>query len=1327
MGRPLAALVALNVILLTGTSLKAQTTVTTLGGGDPYVSPQYLGYRDGNTLTNALFHTPAGLAIDNTGQYLFVADRGNNAIRYLDLNAGMTWTLTTNFISNPVAVAVDSSLDIYALNRGNGTNGTIVEFDFYGDLLATNATSLTNASGMTLDSADNLYVTVNSNALIMITPGGVVTNIATIPIAGTSLQGIVFKHDGMIAACDSGRNGIYLINPTTGIVSTNAGFNGAGDFPTNGNNTSSGSTAKFNQPMGVTESGEGNLIVTDNGNNRVKVVFSTGFVTNLYGVTSQYWGGSYPGWYDGVPVRPDSTQPNVQSRLPFGIVFAPDGTIYTSEDYYHIIRQVTGSGFALPPPAPSAPPQNLTATATYGQITLSWSASTDATNYYVERSPDSGGPYTVIAATASTSYIDTSIFNGATYYYVVSAVNPGGAGPISTQVSAAAPLPPVPNPQIGYVTFPGPSNTSVFYPEPSFDFNNIVPIVIVGTAGSQTYFTYANTTNAASVPNPTSASASIPSDYQNSLFPSQVVPYTIQEVAPYLTIKAIGENNNGSPNSAVVQATYQFITGNPSINGNNPAQFTISDITANAHLYYTLDGSDPSSTNGTDLGTVASPTNVWTVSFPIQTNTLFKVQAYCDNFQPSAIVSNLFSVSNLVANQISFGFASGEASSAFIASPGQTFYAPVTLSLLPSTPIYSLQFNMTVNNNGAWITNPGPAITPGNYGFQSMLVQPETVSGVSAPVYTQIPPLMFAGDSTTDVPPSQLVTNSAGQVYINLETTNLSENLLGVGWLEMYGHTNLYNTLSQDLVSYSLAHDDIFPNAENPGGVIVGGYSFKIQTNAMAGQQYQIQIGLPSATDDGIGSPGSAVYILASTNGSLAGGAINSIKVVTLGQIKYLVGNVYPFGWFNAGDFGNSNLQNDDVLQVFISAVYNFNVPPPGSDFFDAMDSCGNLGTLDGQTGYYTNNNPNINSTGLNTGQLQALFNGNNTTINQVAFGDGKLDVCDVYVTFRRSLDTNALVWFQRFWTNGVRVAVANSAPVIQAGVLQSSPFVKTIQPAVSGPAISTTNPPLVNFAAADFMASAGQTVQIPITASIFGDYPLMMLMLNLTVNPLDGSPPLTVPVQFTQTASALGTPFTTATSGNGNFSAVWLNNTNAGLTGSATIGTLTVTIPTNATSLSAYAIHFDHASATPNGIASFPKQTLTGLITLSSRTNSYYNDGIPDSWRLRYFGTIYNYLSVSNADADGDGYNNWQEYVAGTDPTDPNSYLYVAASQVPQGQPGSIQWPSVADKQYVIQRSTALFPANWTAISTNTGTGTTMQFNDTTTGNPYYYRVQVY
>jgi hypothetical protein len=40
------------------------------------------------------------------------------------------------------------------------------------------------------------------------------------------------------------------------------------------------------------------------------------------------------------------------------------------------------------------------------------------------------------------------------------------------------------------------------------------------------------------------------------------------------------------------------------------------------------------------------------------------------------------------------------------------------------------------------------------------------------------------------------------------------------------------------------------------------------------------------------------------------------------------------------------------------------------------------------------------------------LFDGNDTNINQMAFGDGVLDVCDVYVTFRRSLDPS-LTWFR--------------------------------------------------------------------------------------------------------------------------------------------------------------------------------------------------------------------------------------------------------------------------------------------------------------------------
>ena len=350
---------------------------------------------------------------------------------------------------------------------------------------------------------------------------------------------------------------------------------------------------------------------------------------------------------------------------------------------------------------------------------------------------------------------------------------------------------------------------------------------------------------------------------------------------------------------------------------------------------------------------------------------------------------------------------------------------------------------------------------------------------------------------------------------------------------------------------------------------------------------------------------------------------------------------------------------------------------------------------------------------------MNPLFDGNDSSINQIAFGDGVLDVCDVYVTFRRSLDPT-LTWFQRFWNNGVRVAQPANNVAAHVSMQSVQPQVKTNYQSTA------TVSPQVNFTAGDVQGSAGQGVQVPISATIFGNYPLRILMLNLTVEPLDGSPAITTPVQFTQ-AAPLGTPYLTDSTGAGNFSAVWLNSTNAGLTGTSVIGTLTVTIPTNATSSSAYAIHFDHASASPNGLASFPKQLRTGLVTLSSRTNSTYGDGIPDAWRLRWFGSINNLLSVSNACPTGDGINNWMKYVAGVDPMTAKNFPSVnPRTPAPAGSTTAIHWPTVSGVHYSIQRSSSLFSGVWSAIATNTGTGTDMEFDDNYSGTVKFYRVLI-
>jgi polygalacturonase len=88
------------------------------------------------------------------------------------------------------------------------------------------------------------------------------------------------------------------------------------------------------------------------------------------------------------------------------------------------------------PPAPAAP-TNLVAVAENLAVNLSWSPSATATGYNVMRSNVHGGPYAEIQTNLmSTNYVDTSVTNGVTYYYVVSAVNSGGESPDSAEVSA---------------------------------------------------------------------------------------------------------------------------------------------------------------------------------------------------------------------------------------------------------------------------------------------------------------------------------------------------------------------------------------------------------------------------------------------------------------------------------------------------------------------------------------------------------------------------------------------------------------------------------------------------------------------------------------------------------------------------------------------------------------------------------------------------------------------------------------------------------------------------------------------------------------------------
>jgi len=102
---------------------------------------------------------------------------------------------------------------------------------------------------------------------------------------------------------------------------------------------------------------------------------------------------------------------------------------------------------------------------------------------------------------------------------------------------------------------------------------------------------------------------------------------------------------------------------------------------------------------------------------------------------------------------------------------------------------------------------------------------------------------------------------------------------------------------------------------------------------------------------------------------------------------------------------------------------------------------------------------------------------------------------------------------------------------------------------------------------------------------------------------------------------------------------------------------------------------------------------------------------------------------SADYLDSDGDGMNNWQEFIAGTNPTNATSLLAVN-SAVPQRSLNWIivKWQSVNTRTYYLQRSSDL-AAGFSPIQSNiVGQAGTTIFYDTTATNSsqYFYRVGV-
>jgi sugar lactone lactonase YvrE len=215
--------------------------ITASGTVSTYAGSGVSGFLDG-AMATAQFSFPSGVALDGQGN-LYVADAANNRVRKI-ISSGTVSTLA-----------------------GNGTagflDGSSAEFNFLSSVCA--------------DGQGNIYVgDYNNNRLRKITPAGVTSTLAGSGTGGyldgtgtaaqfNGLEGVACDADGNVYVADQKNNRIRMVTPS-GIVTTVAG-NGTAGFA-----DGAGASAEFNAPFGVVVDGQGNVLVADQLNDRIRKI-----------------------------------------------------------------------------------------------------------------------------------------------------------------------------------------------------------------------------------------------------------------------------------------------------------------------------------------------------------------------------------------------------------------------------------------------------------------------------------------------------------------------------------------------------------------------------------------------------------------------------------------------------------------------------------------------------------------------------------------------------------------------------------------------------------------------------------------------------------------------------------------------------------------------------------------------------------------------------------------------------------------------------------------------------------------------------------------------
>jgi hypothetical protein len=186
------------------------------------------------------------------------------------------------------------------------------------------------------DSAGNIYVAdVNNNTIRKVTPAGVVSTLAGLAGSSGSADGtgssarfnnpigVATDSAGNVYVADSYNYTIRKITPS-GVVSTFAGLAGS-----SGSADGTGSVARLNSPSGVATDSAGNVYVADSLNRTIRKITSAGAVSTLAGTA-------------GSSGSADGTGSAARFSYPYGIATDSVGNVYVA-DTNNTIRMITSA------------------------------------------------------------------------------------------------------------------------------------------------------------------------------------------------------------------------------------------------------------------------------------------------------------------------------------------------------------------------------------------------------------------------------------------------------------------------------------------------------------------------------------------------------------------------------------------------------------------------------------------------------------------------------------------------------------------------------------------------------------------------------------------------------------------------------------------------------------------------------------------------------------------------------------------------------------------------------------------------------------------------